>query len=145
MSSQLCPAQSSISPRAEQSSEKVAESESPTSTPSFGVTVQVHSTSYSMESAGMVSPVASVVSVGASYLDLSRLQNGSIDSSKAKPEILKKLTTLAKPKGVKVHVCVGGWGKSAGFLHQKRREKKKKGGGKRNKRRERKKRRRVQL
>ena len=41
--------------------------------------------------------------------------DGSIDFSDAKPAILKKLTTLAKPKGVKVHLCVGGWGKSAGF------------------------------
>ena len=49
------------------------------------------------------------------YFSLAPRANGSIDSSKAKPEILKKLTTLAKPKGVKVHVCVGGWGKSAGF------------------------------
>ena len=49
------------------------------------------------------------------YFSLAPGANGSIDSSKAKPEILKKLTTLAKPKGVKVHVCVGGWGKSAGF------------------------------
>jgi chitinase len=49
------------------------------------------------------------------YFSLAPRANGSIDSSKAKPETLKKLTTLAKPKGVKVHVCVGGWGKSAGF------------------------------
>ena len=49
------------------------------------------------------------------YFSLAPRANGSIDSSKAKPEILKKLTTLAKPKGVKVHVCVGGWRKSAGF------------------------------
>jgi len=41
--------------------------------------------------------------------------DGSIDFSDAKPAILKKLTTLAKPKGVKVRLCVGGWGKSAGF------------------------------
>lgn len=41
--------------------------------------------------------------------------NGSIDFSDAKPAILKKLTNLAKPKGVKVHLCVGGWGKSKGF------------------------------
>ena len=45
------------------------------------------------------------------YFSLAPGANGSIDSSKAKPEILKKLTTLTKPKGVKVHVCVGGWGK----------------------------------
>ena len=41
--------------------------------------------------------------------------DGSIDFSDAKPAILKKLTTLAKSKGVKVHVCVGGWGKSKHF------------------------------
>jgi chitinase len=41
--------------------------------------------------------------------------NGSIDFSDAKPATLKKLTNLAKPKGVKVHLCVGGWGKSKGF------------------------------
>ena len=41
--------------------------------------------------------------------------DGSIDSSDAKPAILRKLTTLAKPEGVKVHLCVGGWGKSKGF------------------------------
>jgi GH18 family chitinase len=49
------------------------------------------------------------------FFSLTPGANGSIDSSKAKPEILKKLTTLAKPKGVKVHVCVGGWGKSKDF------------------------------
>jgi len=41
--------------------------------------------------------------------------DGSIDFSDAKSGILKKLTTLAKSKGVKVHVCVGGWGKSKHF------------------------------
>ena len=41
--------------------------------------------------------------------------DGSIDSSDAKPATLRKLTTLAKPKKVKVHLCVGGWGKSKGF------------------------------
>ena len=41
--------------------------------------------------------------------------DGSIDSSDAKPKTLRKLTTLAKSKGVKVHLCVGGWGKSKGF------------------------------
>ncbi len=41
--------------------------------------------------------------------------DGSIDFSDAKSEILKKLTTLAKSKGVKVHLCVGGWGKSKHF------------------------------
>ncbi len=41
--------------------------------------------------------------------------DGSIDSSDAKPAILRKLTTLAKHKEVKVHLCVGGWGKSKGF------------------------------
>jgi len=41
--------------------------------------------------------------------------DGSIDSSDAKPATLRKLTTLAKPEGVKVHLCVGGWGKSKGF------------------------------
>ena len=41
--------------------------------------------------------------------------DGSIDFSDAKSGILKKLTTLAKSKGVKVHLCVGGWGKSKHF------------------------------
>ena len=41
--------------------------------------------------------------------------DGSIDFSDAKPATLKKLTNLAKLKGVKVHVCVGGWGKSKDF------------------------------
>ena len=41
--------------------------------------------------------------------------DGSIDSSDAKPAILRKLTTLAKADRVKVHLCVGGWGKSKGF------------------------------
>jgi GH18 family chitinase len=41
--------------------------------------------------------------------------DGSIDSSDAKPATLRKLKTLAKPEGVKVHLCVGGWGKSKGF------------------------------
>jgi len=49
------------------------------------------------------------------YFSIAPGTNGSIDSSHAQPETLKKLTTLAKPKGVKVHVCVGGWGKSKGF------------------------------
>ena len=49
------------------------------------------------------------------YFSIAPRTNGSIDSSHAQPETLKKLTTLAKPKGVKVHVCVGGWGKSKGF------------------------------
>jgi chitinase len=49
------------------------------------------------------------------YFSIAPGANGSIDSSKAKPQILKKLTSQAKPKGVKVHVCVGGWGKSGGF------------------------------
>lgn len=49
------------------------------------------------------------------YFSIEPRENGSIDSSQAKPEILKKLTSRAKPKGVKVHVCVGGWGKSGGF------------------------------
>jgi len=41
--------------------------------------------------------------------------DGSIDSSDAKPATLKTLTTLAKSKEVKVHLCVGGWGKSKHF------------------------------
>jgi len=49
------------------------------------------------------------------YFSIEPKSDGSIDSSKAKPQILKKLTSRAKPKGVKVHVCLGGWGKSGGF------------------------------
>ena len=49
------------------------------------------------------------------YFSIEPGTNGSIDSSHAQPETLKKLTTLAKPRGVNVHVCVGGWGKSKGF------------------------------
>ena len=49
------------------------------------------------------------------YFSIEPGTNGSIDSSHAQPETLKKLTTLAKPRGVKVHVCLGGWGKSGGF------------------------------
>ena len=49
------------------------------------------------------------------YFSIEPGTNGSIDSSLAQPETLKKLTTLAKPRGVKIHVCVGGWGKSKGF------------------------------
>ena len=41
--------------------------------------------------------------------------DGSIDTSDAKPAILRKLTTLAKAERVNVHLCVGGWGKSKGF------------------------------
>ena len=41
--------------------------------------------------------------------------DGSIDSSDAKPATLKKLRALTKPKGVKLHLCVGGWKKSKGF------------------------------
>jgi len=41
--------------------------------------------------------------------------DGSIDSSDAKPAILKKLRALTTPKGVKLHLCVGGWRKSKGF------------------------------
>jgi chitinase len=41
--------------------------------------------------------------------------DGSIDSSDTKPATFRKLTTLAKPEGVKVHLCVGGWGKSKHF------------------------------
>ena len=41
--------------------------------------------------------------------------DGSIDSSDAKPAILKKLRVLTTPKGVKLHLCVGGWRKSKGF------------------------------
>ena len=41
--------------------------------------------------------------------------DGSIDFSDAKPATLRKLSTLAKTEGVKVHLCVGGWGKSKGF------------------------------
>ena len=41
--------------------------------------------------------------------------DGSIDFSDAKPSTLKKLGTLTKPKGVKLHLCVGGWKKSKGF------------------------------
>ena len=49
------------------------------------------------------------------YFSIEPEPDGSIDSSKAKSLILKKLTSRAKPKGVKVHVCLGGWGKSGGF------------------------------
>ena len=41
--------------------------------------------------------------------------DGSIDSSDTKPATLKKLRALTKPKGVKLHLCVGGWKKSKGF------------------------------
>ena len=41
--------------------------------------------------------------------------DGSIDSSDSKPATLKKLRALTKPKGVKLHLCVGGWKKSKGF------------------------------
>ncbi|MEE3061013.1 MAG: glycoside hydrolase family 18 protein [Verrucomicrobiota bacterium] len=41
--------------------------------------------------------------------------DGSIDSFDAKPAILKKLRALTTPKGVKLHLCVGGWRKSKGF------------------------------
>jgi len=41
--------------------------------------------------------------------------DGSIDSSDAKPAILKRLRALTTPKGVKLHLCVGGWRKSKGF------------------------------
>ena len=41
--------------------------------------------------------------------------DGSLDSSDAKPAILKKLRALTTTKGVKLHLCVGGWRKSRGF------------------------------
>lgn len=49
------------------------------------------------------------------FFSIAPKADGSLDTKNAKPEVLRKLTTRAHAKKVRVHICVGGWGLSAGF------------------------------
>ena len=49
------------------------------------------------------------------YFSVSPKANGSLDTSKVEPAVLRKLTQRAHLKRTRVHICVGGWELSAGF------------------------------
>ncbi|MBC8324583.1 MAG: hypothetical protein H8E27_03020 [Verrucomicrobia subdivision 3 bacterium] len=49
------------------------------------------------------------------FFSIAPKADGSLDTKNARPEALQKLTTRAHAKKVRVHICVGGWGLSAGF------------------------------
>ena len=50
------------------------------------------------------------------FFSISPKADGSLDTSRVKPEVLKKLTQLAHVKNTRVHICVGGWNLSGGFV-----------------------------
>jgi len=49
------------------------------------------------------------------YFSVSPKANGSLDTSKVDPAVLRKLTQRAHMKRTRVHICVGGWELSDGF------------------------------
>ena len=49
------------------------------------------------------------------FFSIAPKADGSLDTKNARPEVRRKLTTRAHAKKVRVHICVGGWGLSAGF------------------------------
>ena len=51
------------------------------------------------------------------YFSVEPKEDGSLVPLWTKPFPLVNLISMARPKGVKVHVCVGGWGLSSGFAH----------------------------
>ena len=50
------------------------------------------------------------------FFSISPKADGSLDTSRVKPEVLKKLTHRAHAKNTRVHICVGGWNLSGGFV-----------------------------
>ncbi len=50
------------------------------------------------------------------FFSISPKADGSLDTSRVKPDVLKKLTQLAHAKNTRVHICVGGWNLSGGFV-----------------------------
>ena len=50
------------------------------------------------------------------FFSISPKADGSLDTSRVKPEVLKKLTQLAHVKNTRVHICVGGWNLSGSFV-----------------------------
>ena len=50
------------------------------------------------------------------FFSISPKADGSLDASRVKPEVLKKLTQRAHAKNSRVHICVGGWNLSGGFV-----------------------------
>ena len=50
------------------------------------------------------------------FFSISPKADGSLDTSRVKPEVLKKLTQRAHAKNTRVHICVGGWNLSGGFV-----------------------------
>ena len=49
------------------------------------------------------------------FFSIAPKADGSLDTKNVRPEVLRKLTARAHAKKVRVHICVGGWGLSAGF------------------------------
>ena len=49
------------------------------------------------------------------FFSIAPKEDGSLDAKNVRPEVLRKLTARAHAKKVRVHICVGGWGLSAGF------------------------------
>ena len=50
------------------------------------------------------------------FFSISPKADGSLDTSRVKPEVLEKLTQRAHAKNTRVHICVGGWNLSGGFV-----------------------------
>ncbi len=50
------------------------------------------------------------------FFSISPKADGSLDTSRVKPDMLKKLTQRAHTKNTRVHICVGGWNLSGGFV-----------------------------
>ena len=50
------------------------------------------------------------------FFSISPKADGSLDTSRVKPDVLKKLTQRAHAKNTRVHICVGGWNLSGGFV-----------------------------
>ena len=49
------------------------------------------------------------------FFSISPKADGSLDTSRVNPTVLRKLTTRANLKRTRVHICVGGWELSGGF------------------------------
>ncbi len=49
------------------------------------------------------------------FFSISPKDDGSLDTSRVKPAVLRKLTNRAHLKRTRVHICVGGWELSGGF------------------------------
>lgn len=50
------------------------------------------------------------------FFSISPRADGSLDTTRVKPEVLKKLRLRAHAKNTRVHICVGGWNLSGNFV-----------------------------